>query len=75
MIPNLTGMDDRQKIEVLAKAFNALEKKKVPELPKGTCVLRYGHRDNAGFGYGTWTEIDDRVVTSQSTLSIYVRTE
>ena len=73
-MPSLVGLSDSRKIEELEKAVNMLMKVKQPKLPVGTCVFRYSRIDNAGFDYGTWNEINDKITTMNSTLIVYVRT-
>lgn len=73
-MPNLAGLSDTRKIEELEKAVNMLMKTRQPKLPVGTCVMRYQKADNAGFDYGTWLELNDKITTMNSALIVYVRT-
>ena len=73
-MPNLAGLSDARKIEELEKAVNMLMKIRQPKLPVGTCVIRYQKADNAGFDYGTWLELNDKITTMNSALIVYVRT-
>ncbi len=75
MIPNITGLNDSEKIEVIIKVINSILLKKESELPVGTCIMRHSEEKNAGFKYGTWLLIEDKVSTSNGVLMIYVRTE
>lgn len=73
-MPNLAGLSDTRKIEELEKAVNMLMKTRQQKLPVGTCVMRYQKADNAGFDYGTWLELNDKITTMNSALIVYVRT-
>lgn len=73
-MPNMAGLSNAGKIEELEKAVNMLMKAGKPKLPVGTCVMRYQKADNAGFDYGTWLELNDKITTMNSALIVYVRT-
>lgn len=74
MIPNLTGLNISEKIEVIRKTVNTLIQFK-NELPVGMTVLRRDEKDNAGFNYGKWILLDDKVTTENGILIIYIRVE